>query len=190
MPRGDKKAKPSTKKPDKKAGGSGGAKPQRARPHYDWTAIRREYIRGGDEVTLKALSDKPGAPTHDALKARSSREDWAELRAEFRHQVATRMQQLDLDTVEEVRARHSQLGRRMQELAESGMDYLDLSDLGAFGVARLATAGAQLERQARGMEEYTVRIEDLRSPADVKKLPKEQLLELIERRRKARGAQA
>ena len=184
MPSPAKPKKSHVKKPARSGANSKGGRPT---PH-DWNAIRREYIRGDDALTLKALSDKPGYPSHDALKARSSREDWADLRAEFRHQVNTRMQQLDLETTEEVRIRQAKIGKAMQTAAVRGMAHLKAEELGAFAVARLATAGAQLERQARGMEEFTVRVEDLRSPADLKSLTNDQLLELLERRRRARGA--
>lgn len=183
-------AKPKKKPAPRKPGRSSGAKPQGRPPAYNWTAIRREYIRGDDSVTLDALSAESrgsGAPSLSQLKRRSSAEDWPDLRAEFRAQTAARVQQLDLETTEEVRIRQAKIGKAMQTIATRGMAHLKPEELGAFGVARLAMAGAQLERQARGMEEYTVRVEDLRSPADLKGLSKDQLQELLERRRKARG---
>lgn len=159
-------------------------------PAYNWTAIRREYIRGDDTVTLDALSAErrgTGAPSLSQVKRRSSAEDWADLRAQFRAQTAARAQQLDLETVEEVRARQASMGKALQSAALRGLKHVLPEELGAFGVARLATAGAQLERQARGMEEFTVRVEDLRGPADLKGLSTDQLQELLERRRRARG---
>lgn len=182
MTKRDPKPKTTPRKRSSGARSAGGRPPK-----HDWSTIRREYIRGDDTVTLKTLSDKPGYPTHDALKARSSREDWADLRAEFRHRVDTRTRNLDLETVEEVRLRQAKIGKALQTAAVRGMAHLKPEELGAFGVARLATAGAQLERQARGMEEFTVRVEDLRSPADLKNLTTDQLMELLERRRRARG---
>ncbi|WP_019585249.1 hypothetical protein [Deinococcus apachensis] len=182
------KRDPKPKTTPKKQSGSG-ARSAGGRPtKHDWSAIRREFIRGDDTVTLKTLSDKPGAPTYDAIKARSAREDWAELRAEFRHRVDTKTRALNLETVEEVRLRQAEIGKALQTAAVRGLTHLKPEELGAFAVARLATAGAQLERQARGMEEFTVRVEDLRSPADLKNLTTDQLMELLERRRRARGA--
>ncbi|MFC4636980.1 hypothetical protein [Deinococcus hohokamensis] len=181
------KKKPSPKSNDR----SRGAKPQGRPPAYNWTAIRREYIRGDDGVTLDALSAESrgsGYPSLSQVKRRSSAEDWPDLRAQFRAQTAAKVQQLDLETTEEVRIRQAKIGKAMQTAAVRGLAHVKPEELGAFGVARLAMAGAQLERQARGMKEYTVRIEDLRSPADLKRLNKDQLQELLERRRKARGA--
>ncbi|WP_027459273.1 hypothetical protein [Deinococcus murrayi] len=179
---------PTKPKTTPKSSGSGGARSAGGRPSkHNWSAIRREFIRGDDTVTLKTLSDKPGAPSYDAIKARSAREDWADLRAEFRHRVDTKVRALDLETVEEVRVRQAKLGKAMQTLSVRGMAHLKAEEMSPFEVARLATAGAQLERQARGMEEFTVRLEDLRSPADLKNLTSDQLLELLERRRQARG---
>lgn len=83
--------------------------------------------------------------------------------------------------------RQATLGKALQTLAVRGMGHVDPKDVGPQEIARLALVGTQIERQARGMEEFTVRIEDLNSPADLKKLSREQLSELLERRRKARG---
>lgn len=177
---------------------SSGAKPQGRPPAYDWTAIRREYIRGDDRVTLESLSSdaevhqssETPRPSLSQLKRRSSAEDWLDLRTQFRAQVAARAQALDLETVEQVRMRQATLGKALQTLAVRGMGHVDPKDVGPQEIARLALVGTQIERQARGMEEFTVRIEDLSSPADLKKLTREQLLELKQRKQKARGAQA
>lgn len=181
---------------EKKDRSSSGAKPQGRPPAYDWTAIRREYIRGDDRVTLESLSSdaevhqgsETPRPSLSQLKRRSSAEDWLDLRTQFRAQVAARAQALDLETVEQVRMRQATLGKALQTLAVRGMGHVDPKDVGPHEIARLALVGTQIERQARGMEEFTVRIEDLNSPADLKKLTREQLSELLERRRRARGA--
>lgn len=187
---------PSPKaKPSKKPSRSSGAKPQGRPPAYDWTAIRREYIRGDDRVTLESLSSdaetphgsQSQRPSLSQLKRRSGAEDWTDLRSQFRAQVAARAHALDLETVEQVRTRQATLGKALQTLAVRAIPHIDLKEVGPHEMARLALVGTQIERQARGMEEYTVRIEDLSSPADLKKLSREQLSELLERRRKARG---
>ncbi|GAA5513628.1 hypothetical protein Dcar01_02372 [Deinococcus carri] len=176
--------------PKKKSGG--GARSAAGRPPaYNWTAIRREYIRGDDTVTLDALSAESrgiGWPSLSQVKRRSSDEDWTDLRAQFRAQAAAAARTLDLETVEEVRVRQAKIGKGMQTLAVRAMAHQNPQEMSPFELARLATAGAQLERQARGMEEFTVRVEDLRSPADLKNLSTDQLMELLERRRQARGA--
>ncbi|MDR6753436.1 hypothetical protein [Deinococcus soli (ex Cha et al. 2016)] len=186
---------PTPKKKDRR---SSGAKPQGRPPAYDWTAIRREYIRGDDRVTLESLSSdaevhqgsQSPRPSLSQLKRRSGAEDWPDLRSQFRAQVAARAQALDLETVEQVRMRQATLGKALQTLAVRAIPHIDLTDVGPHEMARLALVGTQIERQARGMEEYTVRIEDLSSAADLKKLTRDELLELKQRRQKARGAQA
>ena len=182
MSRKTETAKPRSTKPKGTAPKSAGGRP----PKYDWSAIRREYIRGDEKVTYLSLSAKTGYPSHDVIKARAAREDWTDLRAEFQHKVATRAQTLDLETVEEVRNRQARIGKALQTSAIKGMAHLDHQKLSALDVARLAQTGADLERKARGMEEFTVRVEDLRSPADLKNLSAEQLLEL-RARLKSRG---
>ncbi|GGJ65274.1 hypothetical protein [Deinococcus aquiradiocola] len=147
-------------------------------PKYDWSSIRREYIRGDERVTYLSLSTKTGYPSHDVIKSRAAREDWTDLRAQFQHKVAAAAQNLDLETLEEVRNRQARIGKALQTTAVKGMAHLNPQELSAFEVARLAQVGSDLERKARGMEEFTVRVEDLRSPADLKNLTPEQLLEL------------
>lgn len=155
---------------------------------HDWTEIRRQYVRGNDKVTFAHLGTQIGNPTLSAIKKRAGKEKWADLRAEFRNQVGSRMNQMDLETIEDVRLRHVNSARDLQDLAAKGLEALLLraNTLSAFEVARLMQLGLEAERKARGMEEFTVRIEDLRSPADLKKLTPEQLLEL-RGRLKARG---
>lgn len=182
MPQKTETAKPRAAKPKISASNSAGGRP----PKYDWSAIRREYIRGDEKVTYLSLSVKTGYPSHDVIKARAAREDWTDLRAEFQHKVVTRSQSLDLETVEEVRSRIARTGKAMQMTAVRGMAHLKPDQMTAMEVARLAQVGADLERKARGMEEFTVRVEDLRSPADLKNLSAEQLLEL-RARLKSRG---
>ena len=147
-------------------------------PKYDWSAIRREYLRGDDTVTYLSLSGKTDYPSHDVIKARAAREDWTELRAEFRHKVVTQAQALDLETLEEVRMRHVRGSKAMQTIALRGMANLDTKEMSAFEVARLYQLGTEAERKARGMEEFTVNIRDIESPADLLKLRPDQLMEL------------
>jgi hypothetical protein len=164
-------AKPKSVPSEKAAG---------APPRYDWTEIRRQYVRGDDKVTFSHLGTQSGNPTLSAIKKRAGKEKWADLRTEFRNQVGTKVREMDLETVEQVRMRHVNSARDLQDLAAKGLTALLLraESLSAFEVARLMQLGLEAERKARGMEEFTVKIEDLRSPADLKSLTAEQLLEL------------
>jgi len=171
------------------------AKPQGSAPkstgavaRYDWAEIRRQYVRGNDTVTFVHLGTQSGNPSLSAIKKRAGAEKWADLRTEFRNQVGTKVRELDLETVEQVRMRHVNSARDLQDVAAKGLAALltRAESLSAFEVARLMQLGLEAERKARGMEEFTVKIEDLRSPADLKNLTPEQLLEL-RGRLKARG---
>jgi hypothetical protein len=166
-----KPSKPKTVSPEKAAG---------APPRYDWAEIRRQYVRGDDSVTFAHLGAVIGNPKMDGIKKRAGQEKWTDLRREFRHQVSTKVQQMDLETMEDVRLRHVGNARALQDLASKGLEALAKKpeDLSALEVVRLMQLGLEAERKARGMEEFTVKIEDLRSPADLKSLTAEQLLEL------------
>ena len=157
-----------------------------APPKYDWTELRRQYVRGDDTVTFSHLGTQSGNPSLSAIKKRAGAEKWADLRSEFRNQVGTRVNQMDLETIEDVRRRHVGIALALQTAGSEALAELNLRDLSAFEITRLFQLGLEAERKARGMEEFTVRIEDLRSPADLKNLTPEQLLEL-RGRLKARG---
>ena len=85
---------------------------------------------------------------------------------------------MDLETIEDVRLRHVGIALAFQTAGSAALASLDLTGLSAFEVVRLMQLGLEAERKARGMEEFTVKIENLRSPADLKSLTAEQLLEL------------
>ncbi|MGY2892763.1 hypothetical protein ACVWZX_000756 [Deinococcus sp. UYEF24] len=170
-------AKPKTVPSEKAAG---------APPKYDWTEVRRQYVRGDDKVTFSHLGTQSGNPTLSAIKKRAGKEKWADLRTEFRNQLGTKVREMDLETIEDVRLRHVGIALAFQTAGSAALASLDLKDLSAFEVVRLMQLGLEAERKARGMEEFTVKIEDLRSPADLKSLTAEQLLEL-RGRIKARG---
>lgn len=56
------------------------------------------------------------------------------------------------------------------------------------GTARmLVQTGGEIERKARGMEEYSVNLNDLNSPADLANYTPEQLMNLLTRLRKVKG---
>ena len=157
-----------------------------------WNAIRRAYVRGGDEVTFQSLCAEHPDLTMDMVKKRSTREDWSDLRAEFRHQAGTIARSLDLESLDEVRKRHVTGAKAMQAIALKRLQTLqkDVTAMTPTEAASFYRLGTEIERKARGMEELTVRVEDLRGPSDLKALSNDQLAELVERRRAASGAKA
>jgi hypothetical protein len=62
-----------------------------ARFDGNWTEWKKRFVSGGDEVTLKWLSEQPGAPSYSSLRKRSAPkwEDWEEQRKNYREQVDT-----------------------------------------------------------------------------------------------------
>lgn len=179
---------------------------------FDWDAIRLEFIRGGEDCTIRALSAKTGYPTESAMQKRSAAENWYALRKQFSAEVVKLTQQLEtklqaqtsLAAVTEVRERQSQGFIRLQkmalELAEEIYSETELDPVtgetlrgkrwreAGLGTVRMLYSGAaQGERSVRGMEEYSVNLNDLTSPEDLKKLTTDQKFEVLQRMRKARG---
>lgn len=163
---------------EKKDRSSSGAKPQGRPTTYNWSAIRREYIRGDDKVTLESLSHKTGYPTHGTLKNRAAAEDWTELRQSFRDQVMTQFQQVDRDLKVEVKTEHLKVAKAMLSIGVRGMAHLDPAKLEPIDVARFLTASTTLTRKTLGMEELNVRFGKLRSEDDLDKLSREELWQL------------
>lgn len=169
-------AKATKSKVGKGRGGPGVPKsPRRGAPQYDWAAIRREFIRGDDLLTLKALSDKNGYPTYTSLKGRSTREDWAGLREEFRRQVDTKLRELDLDMKTEVRSTLGKLGQALISIGMKGAATIQPDKLEPIDVARFVKIGADLKVKAAGMDEVKVRLGRIKSAADLEKLSDDDL---------------
>ncbi|SEI67369.1 hypothetical protein SAMN04488058_101307 [Deinococcus reticulitermitis] len=165
------KRDPVQPKTTSKKSGSGGARSAvDKRRKHNWSAIRREYIRGDDTVTLATLAAKEGYPSKRELEKRCSAEDWVELRAEMARQVDGRLRALDLDLKTEVRARQAKVGKAFVALAVRGMAHLKPETLDAIDIARFAKVGAELERKALGMEELNVKVGSIRSPEDLDRL--------------------
>ncbi|GGO22124.1 hypothetical protein [Deinococcus humi] len=169
---------PSPAKPKKKTDSSG-AKPQNdKRVKHDWSAIRREYIRGEDTVTLASLADRDGAPSERQLERRCAAEDWPELRLQMRREIDGKLRQLDLDLKTEVRMRQARVGKSFIRLAEDALEYQRPESLDPIDIARFAKIGAELERKSLGMEEVNIKIGRIKSPDDLDKHSEAELWQL------------
>jgi hypothetical protein len=153
------------------------------RKRIDWSHWRRLYIRGDEMTMLEHLSHQSDAPTLGTLKNRSAREDWPALRRDFSDQVMTKTRAIDEQVALEVhrvlgkvRAAHSTLGGALIELAMRGAKLLKPEHLTDAGVARLAQAGAEIQRRALGIQEHVFRVT---TQTDLSRLTDAELLELI-----------
>lgn len=171
MPQKTEAAKPKAAKPKTSTPKSAGGRA----PKYDWSAIRREYIRGDEGVTFETLGHKTDYPTPGTIKNRGAREKWVDLRRDFRDQVMTKTLELDLDLKVEVRKRHQEAGQSFMELATAALQYQNPEALEPVDIARFAKIGAELERKALGMEEVNVRLGRIKSPDDLDKLSEAEL---------------
>lgn len=169
---------PSPAKPKKKTDSSG-AKPQTdKRIKHDWSAIRREYIRGDDTVTLASLAAKAGAPSERQIERRSAAEDWPELRLQMRREVDGRLRALDLDLKTEVRRRQLKVGTALVTLGVRAMAHQKPETMDVLDMSRVIKIGGELERKALGMEELNVNLGRIRSPEDLDGLDEASLWKL------------
>lgn len=60
-------------------------------PHVNWEDWRTRFIQGGDDLTLKVLSEQENAPAHQTIRDRSSKEKWPELRKQYREAIVAQL---------------------------------------------------------------------------------------------------
>ena len=147
-------------------------------PKYDWSGLRRAYIRGEDTVTLDSLGNDAGTPKSGTIKNRAAREDWTELRAQFREQVVTKTREIDLDLKAEVRGRHAKVGKALITLGVRALAHQNPEQLEAVDAVRLLKIGTDIERKALGMEEINVRLGRIKTPDDLDKLGEAELWQM------------
>lgn len=175
----DAPSKPKKKTP--KAAAAGAKKPKLRKkppPKFDWSAVRREYIKGDDDVTHKALSLREGFPGHKAIEARAARENWTELRQQFRRDVEGAIRAADLDLKTEVRLRQAKAGKAMMGVGLRGLAHVNPEQLDPIDVARFVKTGAELERKALGMEDLNIKMGSIKSPDDLDQLDESTLWKL------------
>jgi len=148
------------------------------RATYDWNALRREFIRGEDNVTFESLSHRTGAPTYGTVKNRAAREDWTDLRVQFRDSAMTRIREIDLDLKAEVRGRHAKVGKALITMGVRAVAHQNPEKLEAVDAVRLLKIGTDIERKALGMEEINVRLGSIKNPEDFEKLSKAELWQI------------
>lgn len=59
-------------------------------------------------------------------------------------------ERITTESIEKMTKRHARAGVRLQDTGLVSLEHLDLEEVSAFGVARLVTAGIDVERTARG----------------------------------------
>ena len=149
---------------------------------FDWVAIRTVYTTGDDTVTLKALSEQPGAPAYKTLRSRSSAENWQRSRAEFRDKTRTRTLEIAAIDLAEVRSRHLALGRALSSVGLTILNALrqdNFRKATAREAVQFILAGTELERKSFEME--TMSLSDMDLDVDVAQLSDAELNAVIER---------
>ena len=56
----------------------------------NWPHWRKEFVQGGDEITLTALSKRPHSPALQTFKNKSAEENWDEQRKRYRRELESR----------------------------------------------------------------------------------------------------
>jgi len=152
----------------------------------DWKQWRDRFISGGDEVTLRWLSEQPGAPSYSSIRKRSapSNEDWDEQRRNYRNnlgtlaaispdaQAAARQVSKIIDSAE-MMTRHSKAAKLIGSIAIKAFQSYDPASLKPSEATAMMKLAVEVERLTEGLATE-------RREIDVSKLSDEELEMLID----------
>lgn len=162
---------------------------------YDWIYWRDRYARGGE--TLEQLSRLPQAPSIQALKEKSSQENWPQHRLDFSSQVKTKLRENSVETEVEIKKRHLDLAKALQTIGRKTIQHklkkikeaeelgIDPPLLDPMETRMFISEGLKLERLILGESTENIKIEDAKRLADriaeavVKFVPQNKQLECI-----------
>ena len=149
-----------------------------ARFDGNWDEWRRRFVSSGDEVTLKWLSEQPGAPSYSSLRKRSAPkwEDWEEQRKNYREQLRTvasvspdvkqtaEMVTKIIDTAEML-TQHNTLAKALISKAAEGLQHLRPATMKPSEIAAFAKLGVDIQRITEGLATQRTEL-DLKSMTD------------------------
>ena len=135
-----------------------------ARFDGDWKQWRDRFISGGDEVTLRWLSEQPGAPSYSSIRKRSapSNEDWEEQRRNYRNnldtlaatspdaQAAARRVSKIIDSAE-MMTRHSKAAKLIGSIALKAFQSYDPASLKPSEATAMMKLAVEVERLTEGL---------------------------------------
>ena len=128
----------------------------------DWDYWRNKFVTGADSVTLKKLSEVPGAPAYQTLKNRANKESWGELRKRYEYQKSTMAAaqpgvaetvataQKIIDSVEML-TRHSHAARFIGGLGIKALKAKDPEKISGRDAIALIKLGVEIERLTEGL---------------------------------------
>lgn len=158
---------------------------------YNWKILAKEYVTGGDELTLEVMSKKENHPSIQSLLRVCAKERWVEQREMYRQRQAQNQAVRDnikrLDTevsvhiedtqtqinklVDEVEmlTRHLNIIRLMMVKGVKGIEAIDPTTLRPSEALSYAKTALELERLTQGLATEKVDIQSV-SDEDLEKL--------------------
>ena len=116
----------------------------------DWDAIRETYITAANPTSMGELAQVHGCAV-DTVRRHSSRENWTELRKQYRRDVARKTMDKSSSHEAEIRVRQMKIGRSMQAKGLQRLQQLDPGSLTPEEARRYLATGSEIERQASGL---------------------------------------
>lgn len=121
------------------------------KPHnYDWRAIRDRYVMGTE--SLEDIANDPTMPAWRTLKTHSGKDNWPDQRAQYRHQISSKVRQEASTTEAEVAARHVRIAQAVIGKGLEALRNLEPSTLTPYQLLRYIQTGAEIERRAMSMD--------------------------------------
>lgn len=115
----------------------------------NWEAARHEYITS--EVTHAALAENVGC-ARETLSRRAKKEKWDEQRAQYRHQVITKVTEVASTTTAEAAARHIRVAQKLLDKGVEALNGLLAGELNVSEIRMYIQLATEIERKALGME--------------------------------------
>lgn len=137
-------------KPQKSAGKKTAAGKRGPAPSFNWFYVRNLYVIEG--MTLADIAQLPDMPAYNTLTARSSRESWAQQRADYRDKVQQETIKSYSQREASLKAVHLDIAMEMRRKALEGLRLIDPAKMTANDVRQMLRDAAEMERKATGTD--------------------------------------
>ena len=147
----------------------------------NWQHWRKEFVQGGDAITLTALAKRAHYPAIQSLRNKSASEGWEEQRKRYRRELENRGVNLNgeikpevadaidrtnkiIDTAEML-TQHNALAKKMLSLAAEAMLNMEAKNIKPSDVTQFMKVGVDMQRTIEGMATSKTEV-DLKAATD------------------------
>ncbi len=126
------------------------------RKHYDWLALKQEYLMSPDK-TLEEVALEHGVPP-STLNMKSRLGGWAKERQVLYMKVDHRAQDMQVEKLAELKSRHALIGKFLQTEGVRAIKKGKVHIKSAKDALEYAVEGVKMEREAAGLDKQSPQI--------------------------------